>query len=112
MKTVVNVTGANTVTEDQQLSGYLNVYAGILKDTLFGGSIHSFNKTTTGEATPITDAALTQLFNNGISILNYFGHANSTTLNYNLNDPQSYSNQGKYPFFCGYRLRCGRFFWV
>ena len=99
MKTVVNVTGANSTFEDAELSGYLNSYSSILRDTLFGGSVYSFNKTTTGEATPITDAQLTQLFNNGISIFNYFGHSSSTTLNYNLNDPQAYSNQGKYPFF-------------
>ncbi len=110
MKTVVNVTGANTTSEDLQLTGYLNNYAAILKDTLFGGDIHSFNKSTTGEATPITDASLTQLINNGVSIINYFGHSSSTTLNYNLNDPASYSNQSKYPFFIASGCDAGDFF--
>ncbi len=80
MKTVVNVTGANSTSEDQLLSGYLNTYANILRDTLFGGDVHSFNKSTTGAVTPITDAAMQQLFNNGIGILNYFGHSSSTAL--------------------------------
>ena len=110
MKTVVNVTGANTTAEDGQLSYYLNKYAAILKDTLFGGDVHSFNKSTTGEATPITDAALTQLINNGVSIINYFGHSSSTTLNYNLNDPASYNNQSKYPFFVASGCDAGDFF--
>ena len=99
MKTVVNVTGANNSAEDVELTGYLNKYGNLLKDTLFGGDLHSFNKATTGEATPITDAALTQLFNNGISIFNYFGHSSSNALNYNLNEPSAYDNQNKYPFF-------------
>ncbi len=99
MKTVVNVSGANTTLEESELTGYLNKYGFILKDTLFGGDIHNFNKTTSGEATPITDAELTQLFNSGISIINYFGHSSSTTLNYNLNDPSAYDNLDKYPFF-------------
>ncbi len=110
MKTVVNVTGGNTTFEDQYLTGYLNSYGSLLKDTLFGGSVYSFNKSTTGEATPITDAALTKLFNNGIGILNYFGHSSSTTLNYNLNDPDAYSNQGKYPVFVASGCDAGDFY--
>ena len=110
MKTVVNVSGANTTSEETELTGYLNKYGSILKDTLFGGDIHSFNKTTSGEATPITDAELTTLFNNGISIINYFGHSSSTTLNYNLNDPDAYSNQNKYPFFIASGCDAGDFF--
>lgn len=110
MKTVVNVVGANNTGEDAELSGYLNKYGGILRDTLFGGDIHTFNKSTTGEVTPITDAALTNLFNNGISIINYFGHSSNTALNYNLNDPFAYSNAGKYPFFMASGCDAGDFF--
>ncbi len=110
MKTVVNVTGANTTYEDQQLSGYLNIYGNILRDTLFGGVINNFNRTVSGDPTPVTDARLSQLFASGISIINYFGHSSSTTLNYNLNDPQSYNNQGKYPFFVASGCDAGDFY--
>ncbi|MBE7178743.1 MAG: hypothetical protein INR69_20250, partial [Mucilaginibacter polytrichastri] len=110
MKTVVNVTGANSTSEDTYLSGFLNKYAGILKDTLFGANVYSFNKSTTGAVTPITDALLTNLFNNGISIINYFGHSSNTALNYNLNDPNAYSNAGKYPFFLASGCDAGDFY--
>ncbi len=110
MKTVVNVTGANSVSEDNELSGYLNKYGAILKDTSFGGNLYSFNKSTTGEVTPITDALLTTLFNNGISVINYFGHSSNTALNYNLNDPNAYDNQGKYPFFLASGCDAGDFY--
>ena len=35
----------------------------------------------------------------GISILTYFGHSSATSLDYNLSDPENYSNTGKYPLF-------------
>lgn len=99
MKTNVHVTGANDPGLDFSLTASLNNYGNIIKDTLFGGNVFSFNKTTTGTATPITDALMTSLFEDGISILNYFGHSSATVLDYNLNSPYDYNNQGKYPLF-------------
>ncbi len=99
MKTIVHVTGANDASLDASLSANLNSYKRIITDTFYGGNVYSFNKTTTGSATPITDALMTNLFNDGISLLNYFGHSAATTLDYNLNDPTDYNNYGKYPVF-------------
>lgn len=99
MKTNVHVTGANDAALDLSLTSHLNNYRTIIQDTLFGGNVYSFNKTSTGTATPITDALMTSLFNNGISLLNYFGHSSATVLDYNLNSPYDYNNKGKYPVF-------------
>lgn len=99
MKTNVHVTGANDPGLDFSLTASLNNYRNIIQDTLFGGNVFSFNKTTTGTATPITDALMTSLFEDGISLLNYFGHSSATVLDYNLNSPYDYNNKGKYPVF-------------
>ena len=99
MKNVVHVVGSNDLSLDGLLTGLMNGYRSIITDTLFGGNVFSFNRTTTGPETSATDALMTQLFNNGISLLNYFGHSAATALDYHLNDPDAFSNTGKYPVF-------------
>ncbi|MET0300823.1 MAG: C25 family cysteine peptidase, partial [Flavitalea sp.] len=50
------------------------------------------------------------LFKEGISMLNYFGHSSSTTLEFNLDNPQAYDNKGKYPIFYVNGCNAGNFF--
>lgn len=109
-KTVVHVTGAEDAGLDAALTSHLNKYAATLSDTLFGANVSSFNRTSTGPPTTITDAAMTSLFNNGISLLDYFGHSSATVLAYNLNSPYNYSNQGKYPVFLVNGCNAGNIF--
>ena len=98
MKTVVHVVGANDASLDY-LIGYQNNYKEIIEDTFYGANVFSFNRLSTGPETPVTQALMTQLFNNGISIINYFGHSAATRLDYNLNSPDDFNNYGKYPVF-------------
>ena len=49
-------------------------------------------------------------FSEGISILTYFGHSSSNTLEFNIDDPTTYSNQGKYPLFVVNGCNAGNFF--
>ncbi|WP_165958037.1 C25 family cysteine peptidase [Segetibacter sp. 3557_3] len=99
MKTVVHVAGANDVSLDVRLTSYLRNYETIIRDTLFGGTVINFNKSSTGPATTIVSSLMEQTFQKGISLLNYFGHSSSSSLDYNLDDPSVYNNTGKYPMF-------------
>lgn len=110
MKTMVHVTGANSPNLDASLSTHLRNYERVIEDTLFGANVTSFNKTSTGPVTPITNALMEQLFSSGISLLNYFGHSSATALDYNLNDPYTYSNYGKYPVFIVNGCNAGNFY--
>jgi hypothetical protein len=98
MKTVVHVVGANDASLDY-LIGYQNNYKNIIEDTFFGANVFSFNRLSTGPETPLTQTLMTQLFNNGISLIDYFGHSAATRLDYNLNSPNDFNNYGKYPMF-------------
>ncbi len=99
MKNVVHVAGGNDLPLDLRLTSYLRGFENIIKDTLFGGTVANFNKTSTGPVTPIVSSAMEQSFEKGISILTYFGHSSATSLDYNLSDPANYNNTGKYPVF-------------
>lgn len=99
MKTVVHVAGGNDPGLDVRLASYLGSYERTIKEPLFGGNVVNFTKTTTGPATTIVNALMEQTFEKGISLLTYFGHSSASKLDYNLDDPQTYNNPGKYPVF-------------
>ena len=62
MKNVVHVAGGNDLPLDRRLTGYLAGFENIIEDTLFGGIVANFNKTTTGPVTPIVSSAMEQIF--------------------------------------------------
>ncbi len=110
MKTMVHVVGANDASLDAALTAHLNNYRDIISGPSFGAHVYNFNKTSTGPVTPITNALMENLFNDGISLLNYFGHSAATALDYNLNSPDQYNNYGKYPFFIVNGCNAGNIF--
>ncbi|WP_207492763.1 C25 family cysteine peptidase [Aridibaculum aurantiacum] len=110
MKNVVHVEGGNDPNISNLLGAYLRSYENIIKDTLFGANVVTFSKTTTGPVTPIVNQLMQQMFSSGISLLNYFGHSSATALDYNLEDPYSYNNQGKYPMFIVNGCNAGNMF--
>lgn len=99
MKNVVHVVGANDAGLESLLKGYMDVYKSTIQDTMFGGNVYTFSKSTTGPATPIVNSLLASLFEKGISLISYFGHSSATSLDYNLEDPNAYNSTGKYPLF-------------
>lgn len=99
MKNVVHVAGGNSPSLDYTIDLYFNNYENIIRDTSYGAKIQRFSKSTTGPVSLITDALMEQKLNEGVSIINYFGHSSATALDYALNTPASYNNVGKYPVF-------------
>ncbi|NML22857.1 hypothetical protein HHL16_18375 [Pseudoflavitalea sp. G-6-1-2] len=110
MKNVVHVTGSSEPHLGSVLCNYMGTYRDIIKDTLFGGKVTTFCKVSTNSVEQLTSDKLVDLFNEGISLLTYFGHSSSSTLEFNIDDPYSYSNQGKYPVFCVNGCNAGNFF--
>ncbi len=58
----------------------------------------------------LSNKQIADLFEQGITMLTYFGHSSSSTLAYNLDDPNNYNNQGKYPVFYVNGCYAGNFF--
>lgn len=110
MKNIVQVTGASDSYLGTVLCNYMGVYKQIVEDTLFGGKAYNFCKVTAGSAEQSISDQITSLFKEGISVLNYFGHSSATTLEFNLDNPQNYENQGKYPVFYVNGCNAGNFF--
>ena len=99
MKQLVHVAGGKDDGENDLFTYYLKGYERIITDTSFGGKVINFNKTTGGETDNSIKDQMKNLFKNGIGLLTFFGHSAASGLSYNLNDPNDYSNQSKYPVF-------------
>ncbi|MGH2564730.1 MAG: C25 family cysteine peptidase, partial [Ginsengibacter sp.] len=99
MKNIVHVIGGKDSSESDLFTFYMNQYKNIIIDTLYGGKVETFAKTTNSAVQLISGQRIEQLFNEGISLLSYFGHSSANTLEFNLSDPSTYHNQGRYPFF-------------
>ena len=99
MKNVVHVIGGKDSSESDLFKFYMNQYKTIIEDTLYGGKVETFAKSSNSAVQLISGQRIQQLFNEGISLLSYFGHSSANVLEFDLSDPSVYQNQGKYPFF-------------
>lgn len=110
MKNVVHVTGSSDPYLGTVLCNYMGVYRQIIQDTMFGGRVATFCKVSTNSLEQLNNEKIADLFEEGISILTYFGHSSTTTLEFNLDNPQTYNNPGKYPVFFVNGCNAGNFF--
>jgi hypothetical protein len=110
MKNIVHAVGGSDPYLQAVIYGYMNAAKEILQDTLFGGNVKSFSKNSAFAVEQLTSAELQNLFSEGINILTYFGHSSANTLEFNLDDPTVYNNQGKYPMFIVNGCNAGNFF--
>lgn len=110
MKNIIHVVGANDAGTAGLISPYMDSYKKIIEDTLYGGKVTTFNKFNTTTASNIENEQLSGLFENGFSLLTYFGHSSASVLDYNLDDPGQYNNPGKYPVFLLNGCNAGNFF--
>ena len=110
MKNVLQIAGANDVSLGSQIDGYLQGYKTIISDTSFGANVTNFSKT--GDPAGYTDAIVSfkNIYEKGSSIITYFGHSSSTSLDFNLDDPENYDNAKKYPIFIANGCSAGNHF--
>ncbi|HUC80201.1 MAG TPA: C25 family cysteine peptidase [Flavisolibacter sp.] len=110
MKNIAHIAGAGEKDLAESLTGFLNGYKRIIEDTLYGAKVTTFTKTSTSLVQQLSDQDLTNLFNQGLSLITYYGHSSPTTLEFNLDDPANYNNQGKYPMFLALGCNAGNTF--
>jgi hypothetical protein len=110
MKNVVHVVGASEPNLQLTLYNYMATYRQIIQDTLFGGHVTTFAKSSPNPVDQINSEELDRLFAEGITLITYFGHSGSTSLEFNLNNPDQYNNTGKYPLFIALGCNAGNFY--
>ncbi|MFC0771680.1 putative type IX secretion system sortase PorU2 [Terrimonas alba] len=110
MKNIVHVTGASDNNTSDILLEALNGHKKIIEDTSYAGNVTTFTKSSADAVQQVSSLRLENLFKEGIGILTYFGHSSASTLEFNLDNPQAYNNQGKYPVFIVMGCNAGSFY--
>ncbi len=95
MKRALNFVGGNI--EHQTLLAYMNVYKDAIEDSLFGGQVQTIEKNSQDPIQITLVDSIRTLVNEGVSMMNFFGHAAGSSFDVSTDDPSTYSNNGKYP---------------
>lgn len=98
MKNVLHFGGGSNSSEQSTFSTYLHNYEMIVEDTLFGGYVSTFLKNSSDPIQITVSDSVRDLINNGVTLMTFFGHAASSGFDQNIDDPQNYNNEQRYPF--------------
>lgn len=97
MKHAVHLGGAGIPSEQAAIRAQLEMMGREIESSTLGAKVFSFYKTSTD---PIQTAVSDQIFNRineGVSMITFFGHSDVNTFDFNIDNPENYSNYGKYP---------------
>jgi hypothetical protein len=110
LKNVAHVVGASDGALGTILSDAMNRYTDIIKDTFYGANVSTFSKVSAAPVEQASSERLQALFQEGIGLMTYFGHSSSSTLEFNLDNPDQYNNSGKYPVTIVMGCNAGNFY--
>lgn len=96
-KNILHLGGGRNSNEQNIIRNHLNAMKSTIEDTLYGGYVESFFKTSTNPIQVAQSSYLDSLINNGVSMLTFFGHSSANSFDFNLDNPDQYSNYQKYP---------------
>ncbi len=109
-KNVAHIIGSGDPNLQASLEAFMSTCKAVVADTLWGANVQTFTKKTGANVEQISDKALEGLFEEGLSLITYFGHSSNTGLDYNLDNPEAYRNTGKYPLFLALGCSAGGIF--
>jgi hypothetical protein len=97
MKNLIHLCGGNSLQDQEYFLTYLNAYKALAEGPSFGGVVHTFSKNTTDPVQQATSEELDSLIQTGVSLITFYGHSSVNSFNFNLDKPENYNNNGKYP---------------
>ena len=102
-KNIIHFSGGSDSSEQAYMNNRLNEFKSIIEDTLYGGNVHTFGKDPFSNIINPYEFQETQaLVENGVSLITFFGHASAGGgFSQNIDNPENWNNQGKYPMVIG-----------
>ena len=97
IKNVMHLSGGGN--EGPIIKEYMKNFADTLQASKAGLNVTTFYKTSLD---PVQIAVNDQIFgmiNKGVSVISFYGHSASSTLDFDINNPDYMTNKGKYPLF-------------
>jgi hypothetical protein len=96
-KDILHFVGGATSYEQSIFNAYMDQNKATIADTLFGGNVYTFKKTSTAPIAINTNDSIKQLIESGVSLITFFGHGTNTGFEQNIDDPYSFNNSPRFP---------------
>lgn len=103
MKNFLHLGGGDATIQDF-IKGRLVDMEDTIKQSQLGANVLGYYKNSTNVIQNANSYDVTQRINEGLAWITFFGHSAPNTLDFDIGDPNQYSNQGKYPMI--YAMGC------
>ncbi|NBV08916.1 MAG: hypothetical protein EBR91_07495 [Flavobacteriia bacterium] len=112
-KQILHFAGGGNANEQYIFQTYLNGMAAIAEDDYFAGETTTIVKQSGNPLTPVQVQAIADRIASGVTVMNFFGHATSSQSGFDINidEPQYWGNQGKYPLLIANSCYNGNIFY-
>ncbi len=99
-KNLMHIAGGKGKGLNERIKTYLRNYADIARDTNFGANIYNLSKSKSFPVDKTLKADFIEKLNNGLQMVNYFGHGAAEKLEVDIGEPEAYTqNKANYPIF-------------
>ncbi|MBK8515183.1 MAG: hypothetical protein IPL55_02465 [Saprospiraceae bacterium] len=98
MKRVLNLGGGKNEFEQNAIKSGLENMASLLTDTIYGADVRAYYKRSSDAIQFNVNEEINHLFENGVSIINFFGHSAAGSWDFSIENPRNYNNFGRYAF--------------
>lgn len=111
-KQILHFVGGADQAQQDSFQSYMNGMKNIIEDSLFAGNVTSYFKTSSDPLDPVVVSGVNQQIANGVSLMNFFGHAAASNNGFeiNIDEPANWNNYGKYPVVIGNSCYNGNIF--
>jgi len=102
-KTVLHFGGSGDSAETVYINNWLSMYKSTIEDSLFGGHVLDYSKDPFSSALNNSDfQKVKENLEDGVSLITFLGHSGVTLgFSQNIDIPENWNNQGKYPMVIG-----------
>ena len=102
-KNIIHFGGGADSVEQNDIQNILSLYEETIEDSLFGGYVNKFGKDPFSSTLNNNDfQKVAQLLEDGVSLITFFGHSSAASgFSQNIDSPDNWNNEGKYPFVFG-----------
>lgn len=99
MKQVIHLGGGTDLAQQNLFRNYLNNYASMAKGTSWGAEVNSVFKNSSAPIQTLPSELIRTRISDGVSLITFFGHSYAGGFDISFDDPENYTNAGKYPIF-------------
>jgi len=112
-KHLIHFAGGGNANEQYIFQTYLNNMADVAEGPLFAGITKRIVKQSANPLTPAQMQAISDRISEGVSVMNFFGHATSSQSGFDINidNPDQWNNAGRYPLLIANSCYNGNIFY-